>query len=304
MKAGCAAFAWMLTAAMSYAQAVKPVGSVVGADAEVTRRNVALLPFDGVIVNVFGGATVTARTGHNAEVTLARGGGVLVCQSTALHLTATDDALLFALDRGAMEIRMKAGADDTVMTPDMRLTFAGEKNAELDLRIRVTFNGDTCVENRGRKAPQVNVSDAFGETAYLIKPGQHVLFEHGSLRSVVDRETTPCGCPPAVPAGVSIAEAVVRSGPATPEQAAAEHPFPAAISDGLAPGDAGPPTAVGERRVQVGSTLSYETGSTTRPAVAAPLAIVVPQSAAPASKPRRRNVFVKVGSFFKRLFVR
>ncbi len=72
--------------------------------------------------------------------------------------------------------------------------------------MRVSPNGDTCVENRGQSAhPQL--TDAFGEASYQLKPGQHVLFEHGSLRAVVDRETTPCGCPPDDRRPVPLAEA-------------------------------------------------------------------------------------------------
>ena len=42
---------------------------------------------------------------------------------------------------------------------------------------------------------------------YELAPDQHVLFEHGSLREVVDHETSPCGCPE--PKGMSVADALV-----------------------------------------------------------------------------------------------
>ena len=41
----------------------------------------------------------------------------------------------------------------------------------------------------------LHATEAFGTGAYFIRPGQRVLFEHGSLREVVDRETSNCGCP-------------------------------------------------------------------------------------------------------------
>ncbi len=264
-------------------------------------------------------AAVTANPGRNAEVALSRGGSVLVCQTTSVHLTAgKDDSLLLALDRGAMEIRSKASTADVIITPDLRFTMA--EAGTLDLRMRVTFNGDTCVENRGRKAPQLNISDSFGEASYLLKPGQHVMFEHGSLKSVMDRETTPCGCPPEEkrPSGLTIADAMVRGGqtsaqpsaPLTPAQAAAAHPFPTAVSDGLAPPTAPAPETPGERHVQVASTLQFdpaEPASTPSPApapaAAAPLASApIQPGAAPAT--HSHNPFLAVGHFFKRLFVR
>ena len=37
------------------------------------------------------------------------------------------------------------------------------------------------------------------------------MFEHGSLKLVMDRETTPCGCPPdEKPEGMSLADAALR----------------------------------------------------------------------------------------------
>jgi hypothetical protein len=288
----------------------KPIGTVPTADAEVTAP--AALQTTGPRATLTGSATVTAKPNRNAAVSLARGGSVLVCQTTAVHISANSDALLLALDRGAMEVHMKASAGDIVMTPDLRFTMAAP--GPLDLRMRVTFNGDTCVENRGRKAPQLNISDAFGESAYLLKPGQHVMFEHGSLRAVMDRETTPCGCPPPEPAGVPLAEALLRGGPGTvtPAQAAAAHPFPTAQSDGLATPAPATPETPGERHVQVSGTLRFDPDAPAKAADAQPTAALPPTlSPAPAavaqSAPQPQpshNPFVAVGHFFKRLFVR
>jgi len=299
-----------LSAAM-HAQSPKPVGSVATADATVTGSGSTPVQIADGRTPLAGNATVTAKPGHNAEVSLTRGGAVLVCQTTGLHVTpANDNSLLLALDRGAIEIRMKAGTGDVVMTPDLRFTPAA--SGDLDLRMRVTFNGDTCVENRGRKAPQLNISDAFGESSYLLKPGQHVMFEHGSLREVDDRETTPCGCPPLEksPQGTSIADALLRGGESateTPQQAAAAHPFPAAVSDGLAQPTPVPAETPGERHVQVASTLSFnpnETVADSEPK--APAIASAPMSAAPAppQTQHKHGPFAAVGRFFKRIFVR
>jgi hypothetical protein len=302
------ALAMLSVTSGGHAQNAKPLGTVATADANVTSSSAEVVSASGSRAEIGSGATVTAKASHNADVTLARGGSVLVCQTTAVHMTATNDSLLLALDRGAMEIRMKAATSDVVMTPDLRFTLA--EAGPLDLRMRVTFNGDTCVENRGHKAPQLNVSDAFGETSYLLKPGQHVMFEHGNLKAVMDRETTPCGCPPEEkrPAGMSLADAALRGGqsaPVTPAQAAAAHPFPAAVSDGLAQPDPGQPETPGVRHVQVSSTLRYDPGATgdAKEPVAAPAPVAAVQSP-PAQPAQKHGPFAAIGRFFKRIFVR
>jgi hypothetical protein len=191
---------------------------------------------------------VTAKD-HTAVVTLGRGGLARVCQTSALHMTqskATEGGaspLLFSLDRGAVEIRMNGLANDSIMTPDLRMTV--QANGPLDVRLRVARNGDTCVENRGGAAPALAVSDPFGASQYELMAGQHVLFEHGSLTEVVDREAEPCGCPDAK--GGTVADALLAPGSekmgartSTPPTAVELHPFPAAISEGLAP--AAPPS--------------------------------------------------------------
>ena len=84
--------------------------------------------------------------------------------------------------------------------------------------------------------------------------GQHVLFERGNLHEVVDNEKSPCGCP-----GSEKAEQVAENAtPAT--KAAAEHPFPAAESEGLAPTQPVANSPVGEKQTQVSTTLAYAAG--------------------------------------------
>ena len=234
------------------ARAQQLIGYVNTRDAEVTGASDG---FDGQAV-LAGSVSVTAKD-HTAPISLGRGGTVRVCQSTELHVTedrATSVAapLLFSLDRGAIEIQTAGTPNDAIMTPDLRFTVRSQ--GPLDLRLRVARNGDTCVENRGPRAPTLAVSDPFGESMYELAPDQHVLFEHGSLREVVDRETSPCGCPESK--GMSIADALVappgpKTGPksavpAVPAPAPPEqHPFPVAVSEGLAPPEDVPPPPPG-----------------------------------------------------------
>ena len=84
-------------------------------------------------------------------------------------------------------------AQDVILTPDLRFTV--EAGGAYDLRLRVTREGDTCVENAGTGAPVLMLNEAFSAASYRVMPGQHVLFEHGSLREVVDNEHSACGCP-------------------------------------------------------------------------------------------------------------
>ena len=212
---------------------------------------------------LMGASTITARD-HTAEVTLQRGGVVRVCSTSGLHLTAGKGAvetpLMMALDRGAIEIASHVSTSDMVMTPDLRFTM--KSPGSLDLRLHVARNGDTCVENRGDAAPELTVTDQFGDSTYVVKAGQHVLFEHGSLKEVVDHESEPCGCPP-VPvvsvadAGVSGAEAAKPGDTVSANAVAEQHPFPAAQSAGLTPASGPPQAPPGQVHAQVSTTLSY-----------------------------------------------
>ncbi|HEV2646818.1 MAG TPA: nuclease [Acidobacteriaceae bacterium] len=275
------------------------IGYVNTRDAEVAGASDVL---NGQAV-LTGSAAVTARE-HTAPITLGRGGMVRVCQSSALHVTesraaSTAAPLLFSLDHGAIEIETAGTVNDSIMTPDLRLSVA--KAGPLDLRLRVARNGDTCVENRGAGAPTLDITDAFGETMYQVAAGQHVLFEHGSLREVVDHEREPCGCPE-VQQGMSVADALLASGGGKKAsiagvKAAVEHPFPAAISEGLAPAAEVPQAAVGVTHMQVADTLSYSAVGSEAAAAAVVAPVAVPAAAAV-----RHDPLHVVGRFFKRLF--
>ena len=241
----------MLAAVCVSASAQQLIGYVPTRDADITGSTDDL---DGRAV-LTGSASVTAKD-HTAPITLGRGGTVNVCQTSVLHVTenrsvSVNAPLLFSLDRGAIEVQMNGTPTDAIMTPDLRFTV--RTIGPLDLRLRIARNGDTCVESRGATAPTLAVTDAFGTEMYELNAGQHVLFEHGSVHDVVDRETSPCGCPD--PKGMSLADAMLvkpaaaapKTGPKTETppvataQIPAPHPFPTAISEGLAPTEELPP---------------------------------------------------------------
>jgi hypothetical protein len=320
-------------------QAQQPIGSVGVQDVTIA-GNLSVNNGRALLV---GNTTLTAKD-HAADVKLDRGGSVRVCATSGLHITAGKSGsgampLMLSLDRGAIEVRTEANASDVIMTPDLRFGVASK--GPLDLRLRVTSSGDTCVENRGKHAPMLHVADQFGESSYDLRPGQHVLFEHGSLKEVVDNESSPCGCPP-TPV-VSVADVGVTSAhPAAPGSAAGsaaeQHPFPAAVSDGLAPAAAPPQTPSGVVHAQVATTLSYDANAgigtsaasgpaaeTATPAASAPEAIDTPekttepqatasepsstttavaQTPPPPAPPHQGDVAHWIGHFFKRLFGR
>ncbi len=259
--------------------AQQPVGTIEAASATIS----GTLSLTGGKALVGANAVITARD-RTATLNLSRGGEILVCSTSALHAArgagpSRPEPLLLALDRGAVEVHMLATAADTILTPDLRFTIAtttGQPAAGLlDLRMRVAANGDTCVENRGKASPTLEVAEQFGNGLYQVHPNQHLLFEHGSLREVVDGETSPCGCPPppvlsAADSGIStdvtraarpgarVADDPDEVRPHDPGEV--QHPFPTAESQGLTPSNRAasvPQAPPGERHAQVAATLAF-----------------------------------------------
>lgn len=255
------------------------------------------------------GSTVTAGK-VTLPIHLTRGGQLDLCATTTVHLSQQYNAadanspLMVALDHGAIEAHYKVGKNsDVVLTPDLRILLSGPGQA--DVRIRLNDQGDTCVANRGENAPYVTVSEQMGPGVYRVMPNQRVMFEHGSVRNVVDNEPQSCGCP-AAPA-VSVASAgvpaepgktVAKPGEAVAAKAAensadAVHPdgpsstpadtaFPLAESEGLAPPPAAPTKPVvapGEIHSEVTTTLSYTAPQQTVP-TGTPSGMATPESAA------------------------
>ena len=298
MRVGLAAAVILGTMGIASSHAQRPVGSVSTEDAAVSNAGGGILMASGGRAVMFGSSTVTAARDHSAAITLNRGGEIRVCMTTNLHLSAApDDSLLMGLDRGSLEIRMKSKSGDVVMTPDLRFTIGDP--GTLDLQMRVTANGDTCVDNRGSGAPSLKITSSFGDTNYELHGGQHVMFEHGSLREVVDHENVPCGCPPDER---KVAPQVAGNGSMTPAQAAAAaHPFPEAQSEGLAEAQPLPPDTPGQTHVQVATTLGYDPAHPE--ASDTPASPSQAASAQPSAK-KSGGFFSAIGHFFKRLFVR
>jgi hypothetical protein len=182
-----------------------------------------------------------------------------------------------------MEASFATGTNaDILMTPDFRIVIGGAGSAEV--KVRLGEHGDTCVDNAGVNAPYVLVSSVFEGGAYRVQPGQRVMFQHGSLREVVDQEKEPCGCPPDAVQG---------------------NEFPLAQSEGLAPLTP-PKVSVGGQSatsVPLVEPLAYDgakkaEGAATKPVETDP-AVSAAKSVTPTKKP---SFLARVGHFFRRVF--
>jgi hypothetical protein len=251
------------------------------------------------IIQSSGEVTSGAET---TQVTLPRRGVLRVCASTTVKL-ATDASvpagetpgLVMGMDRGAVEASFATGRNaDLVLTPDFRILISGP--GAVEVKVRLGEHGDTCVDNPGADAPYVLVTSVFGDGAYRVQAGQRVMFEHGSLKDVIDNEKEPCGCPPTV--------ASARS-----------NEFPLAQSEGLAPlaktAPSAPPTAPAQavaapplvfKAPDAAAQAAPENTAPTQPAApeAASAAAVQPATQRPAQE--KKGFFHRLGHFFRRIF--
>jgi hypothetical protein len=238
-------------------------------------------------------ASGTVTSGNQTtEIVLPHRGVLRVCASTTVKLAADSSVpagetpgLMLAMDHGALELSfatsVAAGRNaDFLMTPDFRILIGGPGAAEI--KVRLGQHGDTCVDNAGANAPYVLVTSVFDGGNYRVQPGQRVMFEHGSLREVVDNEKEPCGCPPPLHPGTN--------------------EFPVEQSAGLAPLPKPEPNAVTliSAPPQALEPLVYNSADhAAKPAEATP----APSAAAtkPAAK-KKPGFFGGIGKFFRRLF--
>jgi hypothetical protein len=273
---------------------------------------IAIVPIEGVqltgALNVADGKAMISTSGsvtagdHAATIALPHRGSLRICATTKVNLTSDSSVpaakpeavtspavpaqpgLMMALDRGALEANFATGQNsDVILTPDFRILISGPGTAAV--QVRLGEKGDTCVDNRGPNAPYVTVSSIFDGGVYRVQPDQRVMFEHGSLREVVDSEKESCGCPQEAPAPMLQGNA-----------------FPVAQSEGLAPLPAPPPNATEKGVVHAKATVQLNREDAAAEAMAAPVP-PVPVTVAPAvNSPAKAGFFSRVGHFFKKLF--
>jgi len=336
--------------AQSATPAAAPPAQTIGRiDIAATKERIEVagaVTLGGASTLLGNGSTVTAGR-VTLPIHLTRGGMLEVCATTELHLSQQDNpadpnsSLMLALDHGALEAQYPVGKNsDVVLTPDLRILLSGPGKA--DVRIRVNQQGDTCVANRGADAPYVTVSEQIGAGVYRVQPNQRVMFEHGSVRNVVDDEAQPCGCPAPPPVSVAAAGATAPTAKqaakpggavavksAGPSSTPADIAFPLAESEGLAPVPPPSPGSIpGVVQSQVTTTLSYiapkqavptgEPDGMATPESAATVAtapapgfgptvntgpVIPAQATMPPPKPRHKHGFFrKIGHFFARIF--
>lgn len=278
---------------------------------------IAIVPVEGVelagALDVAQGKAVIVSSGtvtagdHPAVITLPHRGNLRICATTRVNLTADSSVdtsksdadaakpaareapgLMMALGRGALEANFATGANsDVILTPDFRILISGPGTAQV--QVRLGAKGDTCVDNRGPNAPYVTVTSIFDGGAYRVQPDQRVMFQHGSLREVVDNEKESCGCPP------------------EPAKSATGNEFPVAQSEGLAPLSTPPPNAAppGVQAAQATVQMGYDGTRPAAPAAAPAMQLPAekePLAAAPTDHPVKRGFFTRIGHLFKKLF--
>jgi hypothetical protein len=275
----------------------------------LSSRPIAIVPIDasasGAALSVAGplqawnGRAFITSSGEitagpkTAQVTLPYRGTLNVCPSTTVKLSVDSSApvsqvpgLLIAFDTGALEANFAiARNSDVVLTPNFRIFISGPGSA--DVKIRLGEGGDTCVDNSGENSPYVVVTSVFDSGLYRVQPGQRVMFEHGSLQSVVDEEKEPCGCP----------------APAKAEP----NEFPLAQSEGLAlaPKPASGPANPGSGQSAQVPPLIYNGADRAQQATTQPQPSTAPAAATPANSPaakKKPGFFGRVGKFFRRIF--
>jgi hypothetical protein len=215
----------------SFAQ--QAVGELYASDASV--KGSVILANSGT--TVLSGSSIKAGA-QAATLKLDRGGSVLVCEGTNLSVASSRSGreLLFSLNAGNLELNYLLGTEaDRLLTPDFQLMLPGP--GTVHVAVRVTPQGDTCVQSLPSNVSAIVVSESMGDATYQVKPDEAVLFRGGHLTQA-SRSVQNCGCPApppvqtakATPPPVSPAQPkpveTVPAAPAPPDQhIAVEAPF-------------------------------------------------------------------------------
>jgi hypothetical protein len=216
------------------AVAQQTIGELFAADASV--KGSVILAGSGT--SVLSGSSIQAGA-QSASLKLERGGNLLVCEGTKLSITSSQSGreLMFSLNSGNVELNYPLGAEaDTLLTPDLRLLLPGP--GTVHAAVRVTPQGDTCVQSLPSNVSAIVVSETMGDATYQVKLDEAVLFKGGHLSDATAWKGN-CGCPssPLPPTHIAKASppptpapepkpAESLAAPAPPEQhVAVEAPF-------------------------------------------------------------------------------
>lgn len=182
--------------AITYAQ--QGIGELYATDASV--KGSVILAGSGT--TVLSGSQIAAGA-RTATLKLERGGSVLVCPGTSLSVASsqTGRQLQFSVNTGNLELDYPIGsASDTLLTPDFRLLLPGP--GKIHVAVRISGNGDTCVQSLPTNSSALVVSEAMGDASYQVKQEETVLFKSGHIQeAVITRQS--CGCPTTPPVQVA-----------------------------------------------------------------------------------------------------
>jgi hypothetical protein len=217
-------------------QQAQSIGELYATDASV--KGSVILAGSGT--SVLSGSSIQAGA-QAATLKLDRGGSLFVCEGTKLTINSSQSGrqLLLSLNTGNLELNYPLGTEaDTLLTPDLQLLMPGP--GTVHLAVRVSPDGDTCVQSLPWNASAIVVSETMGDATYQVKPDEAVLFKGGHLKQASPTKQN-CGCPNVVPTQVAKAAPPPASA-ATPPATAASNSAGAILPQTVPPG-AAPPLA-------------------------------------------------------------
>ncbi len=294
------------------AWAQQSLGELYATDARV--KGSVILAGSGT--SVVSGSAIQAGA-QAATLKLDRGGSLLVCPGTNLSLTASQNgrSLLLSVSSGNLELDYPLGASaDSLMTPDFRIVLPGP--GRLHAAVRVTPQGDTCVQTLPSNSTAITVYEAMGDDTYQVKDDEAVLFRAGHIRGVLPANQT-CGCP-APPARTEVAKAAGPPPPPSapkpePDQKAGAQPLPIAPSSDehitmeapfIFHGDDPYPdltTNVASLKIEHDQMIQLDP-VVLPPKAKQPKPVVTATNTPSATPVRKRGFFAGIGAFFASIF--
>jgi len=284
--------------------AQQTLGELYATDASV--KGSVILAGSGT--SVLSGSAIEAGA-QTATLKLARGGNLLVCPRTRLSVTASQSGreLMFSLNSGNLEMNYLLGASaDTLLTPDLRLLMPGP--GSVHVAVRVTPQGDTCVQSLPGNAAAIVVSETMGDATYQVKPDEAVLFKSGHLDEAV-RSKQNCGCPASPPTQVAKAAPLPPPVESKPVQPIAK-PLPTPSPDEHIAVDAPLVFRANDPAPEIAKpifTLKLVNNKVMQldPAVLPPPDLkssVHPKATETAGKTQKHSFFSRIGAFFAAIF--
>lgn len=290
------------------ASAQQSLGELYATDASV-KGSVVLA---GSGTSVLSGSAIQAGA-QAATLKLERGGSLLVCPGTNLSITASQNgrSLLFSVNTGNLELDYPLGASaDSLLTPDFRLVLPGP--GRLHAAVRITPQGDTCVQTLPSNATAITVYEAMGDDTYQVKNNEAVLFQAGHIKGVLPAQQN-CGCPAPVLPAVQVAKTMPPPPPPAPAAKPEAKPLPVAPSPEEhvaieAPfvfhGDEPYPNLTANVvTLKIENNQAIHLDPVVLPPKARQPATTPPPPTVAAAKPeRKRGFFSSIGSFFASIF--